>query len=355
MARINTGTMTVGIFAVLFGLIGAYALRAALTQDTPPPKEGPKTVDVPLANNELPAGRKITLGDMSLTPMTSEQMIARKYPLDTLMINTSQIIGRILKHPVKQGEAFLTTNLYPEGTGPDLSEKLKPGMRAFTIPIDDMAAVGAAAAVGSIVDVVFRTTPRVADKINRKPEIPQATVTLVEGAEVIAVGRNAALQRDNSVVDVRQMNRQQDSNALKSVTLAVSPEQANMLRTAMGRGELYLTLRNPNETGHSAISMMTLETLLGLRPLPPPTTIDIYRGTGRQSLTFDDLNVIDEKFGGIPNPPKPVAPVDPVIATPPTTPDTSRTAPYGAPPSPYNLPTTLPPMPTAPTTGVPTR
>jgi len=104
MARISTGTMTVGIFAVLFGLVGAYALRASLTKpeaEGPPP---PRHVNVPLASSAIPAGRRLTLGDMVLVPMTQEDMRGRNYPLEQLMIDTNQIVGRIAqKDPYRGG------------------------------------------------------------------------------------------------------------------------------------------------------------------------------------------------------------------------------------------------------------
>jgi pilus assembly protein CpaB len=300
MGRFNTGTMTVGIFAVLFGLVGAYALRAALTREEPPPKPGPKTVNVPLAGYDLPAGRKVARGDIVLYSMTQEEMVGRKLPLDKLILGTEDVIGRIVRAPMKQGDGFLTTNFYPEGTGPAVADKLKPGLRAVTIPIDDLSSVGAAAVEGSIVDVLFRATPKPADKENRHPEIPQTTVTLIEGSEVIAVGRNQARDRNRNTLDLRQTNQTPNSNVLKSVTLAVTLEQANMLKTVMGRGELSLALRAVGETSHNAIDQMTLENLLGLKSPPPPFTTEIYRGGARQTLTFEDQQVIKETFGGSP-------------------------------------------------------
>ena len=233
MARINTGTMTVGIFAVLLALVGAYAVRASLVREEPPARPAPKSVSVPLAAYDLPAGRKITLGDMVLVPMTQEDIVRRKLPLETLMIDSQQVIGRILRSPLKTGEAFLTTNFYLEGVGPDVATKLKPGMRAMTIPIDDLSAVGGSAVVGSNVDVLFRTTARAADEKKKEVAIPQTTVTLIEGAEVLAIGRNEAIDRDRSgTVDLRNMNRSVSTNVLKSVTLSVTLNKPTCSRPA---------------------------------------------------------------------------------------------------------------------------
>src|SRR5688572_20443668 len=118
MARISSGTMTVGIFAVLFGLVGAYALRAALVGEAPPPPPPPRATTVPLAARDLPAGREIQLGDMKLLSMTQADMEARKLPLEQTMLSPDQIIGRVINESIPEGGAFLTTNMFLEGTGP---------------------------------------------------------------------------------------------------------------------------------------------------------------------------------------------------------------------------------------------
>ncbi|MBS0210489.1 MAG: Flp pilus assembly protein CpaB [Planctomycetes bacterium] len=301
MGRFNTGTMTVGIFAVLFGLVGAYALRAALVREAPPAKEPPRTVNVPLANNLLPEGRKVALSDIALVPMTQEMMLQRKLPLETLMISAEQIVGRTIREGLKPGEPFLTTNFYPDGTGPDLSKKLKPGLRAITIPIDDLSSVGASTAVGSIVDVLFRVKPVDGDRAKRKLPIPEATVTLVQAAEIIAINRNEPTSRNpNGAVDVRMANQMPNTNAFRSVTLAVTPEQAHMLRTAMGHGDLYLMMSSTSQPPAHAIEPTTLEQMLGIKAPPEPLTTEIYRGGGRQTLIFEDSQLVEERFGGVP-------------------------------------------------------
>src|SRR4029078_9322197 len=87
---------------------------------------------------------------------------------------------------LKRGDPFLTASLYAEGTGPKLSDKLKPGMRAVTIPIDNVSACGVYTAEGSFVDVLFRARTRPADALTGKREIPATTVTLLENVEVLA-------------------------------------------------------------------------------------------------------------------------------------------------------------------------
>jgi len=278
--------MTVGIFAVLVGLAGAFTARHYLYQEpAAPPPAAPEIINFPLASTDLPTGKRLALGDISLVPMTHQQSVDRGIRGDRAMINPDQIIGRILKQPLKPGEPFLTTNLYPEGTGPNLSDRLKPGLRAVTVDVSGSGILEGFANPGSVVDVLFRSTKSRTPSGHRS--IPEATYTLVEGVEVLALG-HATTPGVMSSGDVQ------------SVTLAVTPEQAAALKVVEGRGELSLALRSSRETaGRYQPQKVTLENLLGLRPDPRPFITEVYRGGSRQTLTFAREQVVQEDFGGI--------------------------------------------------------
>ena len=292
--RFTSGTLMVGILAILFALGGAYALRASLVTKPAPVAAGPRTINVPLASNNLPVGRKIVLSDMALMPMTFEQAKERNLPLDTLMLSTDQIIGRVLREEIPLGKPFLTTSLFPEGEGPQLSTKLAPGFRAFTIPMDELNAVGGSVVDGQFVDIMFRLPAQVGDAFRRIPAIAETTVTLLENIEVIKINREAVVSRGPSGMDVRNTNRAPTPvvvGPIKSVTVAVTPDQANILKAAMGRGDIALRLRNGVDVdGKGTLGPVTLEKLIGVTATEAanllPGMVQIYRGTGLQTMTY---------------------------------------------------------------------
>ncbi len=73
------------------------------------------------------------MGDVSLFPMTMEDLRENEWPIDQVMVAPEQVIGRTLLKEVKRGEPFLTTDLYLEGDGPDVSKQLKAGYRAVSV------------------------------------------------------------------------------------------------------------------------------------------------------------------------------------------------------------------------------
>ncbi|MCA8999359.1 MAG: Flp pilus assembly protein CpaB, partial [Planctomycetaceae bacterium] len=139
------------------------------------------------------------------------------------------IMGRTLQIAVEKGEVFMPELLYPEGMGPDIAERLSPGYRAVTVPIENIGAVHGFARPGSIVDILFR-----ADAESERPEM---TLTLLERIEVLAI--------NTSLLPNAQIALDNDKG---TVTLSVTPQQAKVLKVVEGRGELSLTLRNPDDT-----------------------------------------------------------------------------------------------------------
>ena len=271
MSRLTPGTVIVGIFAVLFGLVGAYGVRKYLqgARPAPPAAQQPREQIVPLASMDIEAGRQVVLGEVALLRLAPEQIqrmrqdnrLPRQY-----MTDPQQIIGRTLKRPLKQGDAFQTEDFYAEGTGPTVAERLVPGLRAVTIPVEGSGALGGYDGVGSYVDVVFRSLP------NDAAGIPETTVTLLEGAQVLAMEQVGSRNPPGTSLQNR-------------VTLAVTAAQANALKIAEGRGTFSLTLRNPEDVEIAAATVpQTLDRLLNIPPQREHTTA-IFRGASRSSVS----------------------------------------------------------------------
>lgn len=237
--RPSSGTLLLGIFAIMFGLLGAYAVRKELHK--PVAKAEAKTekvqsITVPVASQNLEAGRKLTLGDIALMKLTPAEMKAQKIT-GSFMSSPKQIIGRVVKTSIKEGATFDSPNFYPEGTGPSLTDRLKPGYRAVTISVNQDAGVAGFAIPGSLVDVLFRADAVTSANSDPQDQVPEMTVTLIDGAEVLALNKDTtqALKIDAATPTA--------SGEKMSVTLAVTQRQAVALQVTAGRGSMSLSLR----------------------------------------------------------------------------------------------------------------
>lgn len=273
--RPSAGTLLLGVFAVLFGLLGVYVVRKELHKPTAKAEAAkaakPQTFVVPMASSDLEAGRKVTLGDIVLQKLTAAQMKAQHID-NNYMPSPKQIIGRVLREGLKEGSTFDTPDFYPEGTGPSVTPKLKPGYRAVTVTVENDAAVAGFAFPGAIVDVVFRANAGGPQEDNA----PETTIVLIEAAEVLAVNQETATGSRPDKTDPGGPTKK------AAVTLAVTLRQAADLRVVDGRGTMSIALRNSDdlELEPERLAPRTLSELLD-RPTQKHK-MEIYRG-GRLS------------------------------------------------------------------------
>ncbi len=288
MSRLSPGTLIIAIFAILFGLAGAYAAKRFLEprEAVVPAVAAASVARVPLAAANLPAGRPLQHADVYLATLPVAEIEARGIPQDAIT-NPTMLLGRVLREPLERGDPFTAEALYPEGMGPGVAERLPHGYRAVTIPIEDDGAVAGFATPGSMVDVLFRS------ESNDGRNIHETTVTLIEGAEVLAMN-------DNPVPGAREVGKKDQPVLQKTVTLAVMPREVNILKVVQGRGELSLSMRNPDDERLAGqMAQLTLEQLLDVQPRPQPHVVEVYRGSSRETLTFDKSQAVDERFGGV--------------------------------------------------------
>jgi len=226
-----------------------------------------------LASESLPADRVLTAGDISLVEMTTEQIRERfkGQDLTLIMMLDKNIIGRRLREPLKQGQPFLTTSLYLEGTGPSLAGRLRSGFRAVSVLVSETH--GGNVEPGSYVDVVFRAQPR-PGRLG-EASIPEMTMPLLRRVEVLEADRSKTAGMG--------------ADAKTLVTLAIPAQKAEVLAVVEGRGELWLVATSLKETDGIAATAgprLTLENVLEI-PLPePPVQTAIFRRGQVQVNTF---------------------------------------------------------------------
>ena len=286
MARISPGTMTAAIFAILIGLGGAYTVRQYINrpaeevvEEEPPARQ---FVYIPSSLNDLTRGRKLSMNDIAIQKFTPEEVRKSRFAGVAFLSNPEQIVGQVLKVDIKRGEAFLPNSFFPAGSTPGVAELLRSGYRAVTIPVHNVGAVAGFARPGSYVDILFRSV--------KNDHHPEMTMTLLEKVEVLAVGD----------VAVAGQNVKDSPSAL--VTLAVVPEQATALKVVEGRGELTLTLRMPGDDAEFASlsnqKKMTLGQILGSPYMTRVFAMDVFMGSNKSTLTFNEEVYVDQQTGG---------------------------------------------------------
>lgn len=275
------------LFAVVCGFVGV-AFRIFNSTELVEKPAAPPLVQIPVAVADLESGRKIQASDFFLLPLSNEEfskLAAGKYVFNS----GRNLIGRIVRNTVKAGTPFFLDSVYLEGTGPTPAELLTEGMRAITVNVTLVGGVRGFVSPNSWVDVLFR---REQGEPPESTEIAR-THTLLSEVRVIALQDNTY---SNTVLFADKSGRSPDAFEL---TLEVTPEQAEVLKSLEGRGDLSLNMlpNDPNRKNRGNLpAPEVMKIVLGVeepQPVPTPTTpvtppsVRIVRGGTQSQVAVD--------------------------------------------------------------------
>lgn len=246
MARLSAGTLAVAVVAVLLALTGAFAVRQFLEQrDGTAPiaatTDGSEAevVLIPVAVTDLESGRVIRESDFANVKMSRPDFSKSQYAQKVFVNRVEQLKGRVLRTEVPTGSTVGPTQLYAEGTGPTVADKLPEGMRAVTVKVSGAGFADGFASPGTFVDVLFRSSGLDEDT----KDVPETTITAMTRIEVLAVDATPYPQSKP------EASRRSSDTQEARVTFSVKPSQATMLKALEDRGEISLALRPLAEAG----------------------------------------------------------------------------------------------------------
>ncbi|MEZ6069709.1 MAG: Flp pilus assembly protein CpaB [Pirellulales bacterium] len=290
MKRISPATVTVGVFAILFGLVAAYATKRYFAAPEPVP---PPTESFVVARINLPQYARIREQDVEVI-----QVPLGRAPEGALRMRNNAVF-RLTRDSIRAGEPIFEADLYEIGKSPTLADQIPPGLRAVTVSVDREAAVDGLILPDSHVDVSLTVH-------GDHPELNGvATLTLMRNVLVLATNQN------------RYPGEERMYRSLRTVTLAVTPEQSNRLILAERYGSLSVSLRSSVDDALAAgdvdDNLVNPSDLLNLSPIEPVAqvqkTVHIWRGTQMQELTFledriqesyDTTAAIERRQSGVP-------------------------------------------------------
>lgn len=212
--------------AVIFGAMSIFVadiwLSASSNASPVPPKV--EAIEVPkikystivVAAKPLRYGDKVIAADLVEIPWPEDKLPLGAYK----SIKQATSDGdRLVLTPIEVNELVLRSKLSGKDGRAALSNKLASGMRAVTIPVDDVSGVAGFITPGDRVDIV----------LIRSGETMTADLIL-QNVKVITVDQGA---------DVRNTG----AKIANAITLEVTSEEAKKLALAKATGKLSLTLR----------------------------------------------------------------------------------------------------------------
>ncbi|MFZ0267457.1 Flp pilus assembly protein CpaB [Caulobacter sp.] len=143
--------------------------------------------------------------------------------------------GAIVRDPILAGEPITARKIVRGGEGGYLSVVLGPGQRAIAVPVTSETAVGGFVLPGDRVDVIQTREGQVGVGESGGKQV--VADTIVRNVRVLALDQSTTAEKDAKTI------------VASTVTLEVSPAEAEALTRAKSAGPVTLTLRAYTDLG----------------------------------------------------------------------------------------------------------
>ena len=233
--------------AVAFGLIAAVSVSRYLANA----QEYTKNLsNVVIAKTDIEVGERIIAEQVSVA-----QFPRNMAPDGTFRQIDEKVLGRIAVTRISAREPITEGRLAPEGAAAGLSAIIPEGYRAMNVRVDDVVGISGFIMPGTLVDIVVVIEPP--DNTQNRGRISKI---VLQNIKVLANGANLDKPKNEKEVE-----------RVKTVTLQVTPDQAEKLALASSEGSLQLVMRNSIDQGDEVTTGANKSSLLlGERAAPIP-------------------------------------------------------------------------------------
>jgi pilus assembly protein CpaB len=225
------------VAAVVAGLVATFAIHRYVTVKTSVPVAASSQVFIAVA--DISPGTAISA--TAVKAVTWPQAVIPPKAASTMR----EIEGRVVKVPIPQGNPILSSMLAPEGTAAGLSGILEDGKRALTVKVDEVAGVAGFLHPGDHVDVLMDMA------MQGEGQSEHFSKTILHDISILTTGQIWEQKGNNKPVVVN------------TVTLELTPDQAEVLNLASNQGKIRMALRNRNTKSIAQTQGVTTSVLLG--------------------------------------------------------------------------------------------
>ena len=202
-------------------------------------------VPVAVAATDLPAGRVLAATDLLRREVPAAYLPSGAYAAR----DAAAAVGRQLLQPVRRGDPILRSLVSGDNV-PTLAARLRSGTRAVTVPVDEVSSQAGLVRPGDKVDVLL------AEEHQEGLERCVTVRPLLESLRVLATGRaQTELPPGGSAAAIRAAASQGDGR-YSTITLDVTPEQAQQLAVGLRVGELIPMLRAEGDLAPTRLSAL---------------------------------------------------------------------------------------------------
>lgn len=244
-----------------------------------------------VAKKDIPRGTAIdeTMFELAIVP--------DKYVQPQAVTSLDRIAGMVTIAAISKNEQITLTKLSFAKQAGGLAEVTPMGKRAITISVDNIAALAGMVKAGDYVDVIVML-PETIQTSEGKQVTQLTTIPLFQNVLVLAIGQETSAQPRE-----RPRKKEADASAERKevsplITLALEPQEANLIAFVQEQGKIRLTMRSPADSKVVPIQPENWGTLLQYlaskspgakeaqgKEQPQPTGyVEIYRGLNKEKV-----------------------------------------------------------------------
>lgn len=224
----------------------------------------------------------VATGDIPIgTRLTDSHVTVREWPKagipQAAVSKPEAVLGRLVKGEISRDEPILEHRLFPKDLSgaPGIMSMIVPsGKRAMAVGVNEVIGVSGFILPKDRVDVIATKTDQGANK---------STETILQNIEVLAVGKR-----------VEQVGK--ENIEVPTVTMAVTPQQAERLARALQEGKIHIALRSIMDTQVADLptiirpvaikrGRITTRAAVTEPRAPKVLVVDVIRGDKRTSET----------------------------------------------------------------------
>jgi pilus assembly protein CpaB len=199
----------------------------------------------------------VATADLNLgTELKAEHLKVLQFPAgqapEGSFAQPQEIVGRGLVVSVVKGEPILPPKLASKEAGAGLPPVIPEGMRAVSVRVNEVIGVAGYVLPGTHVDVIATASPT---------QQTTDTTSKVVLANVLVLTAGTRMEQDQKEGKPIQVT---------VVTMAVTPEQAELLALASTEGKIQLALRNPLDQTAPPTPGIKPAVMLGVAKAPAP-------------------------------------------------------------------------------------
>jgi pilus assembly protein CpaB len=218
------GAVLALVLAVFSGLLAVLLANRWLSSRGSAPTAVRETVPVSkvvIAAQDLQVGARLGAENMTVTDWPKASVPQGAFD------NVAAAQGRVVVTRLRAGQPVLASELAAPGSGAGLVAAIKPGKRAIAARVDEVVGVAGFVLPNTFVDVIAVNDARGQNE-------QRSARTLLQRVEVLAVAQET-------------FTKDGKPQLVKTVTLEVSPQEAEKLALQLNQGQIHLALRNPTD------------------------------------------------------------------------------------------------------------